>query len=295
VTTTAGPDSKHTFGESHFVTLDDGRRLHYRTRGTGFPTVVFESGMGLSGSIWGLVQPAIAERTTTVVYDRACAGLSDDDDAPRDLERTVADLAQLLRALPRGPLVLVGASWGGPIIRTVAASREFDIKGLVLVDQSDENAAEYFTPAGEKRMAQTEPFTVFLVRTGLYRLISRIGRKQPKDVYADFRKDFGIRGARMMGAEAREFLPSMLRLRDNPSPLEGIDVTVISGTKASFVDKNQRPALNVAHRRTAEALDKGRFVDAADSGHYVMFTEPDVVVDEIIRLLPSITDGTPTS
>ena len=267
------------------MTLDDGRRLHYRIRGNGGPTVVFESGMGLSGSIWGLVQPAIAERTTTVVYDRACAGKSDDDDAPRNLERTVADLAQLLRAIP-GPFILVGSSWGGPIVRSVALTGAFDIKGLVLVDQSDENAAEYFTPAGERRMAQTGSFAVFFARTGLYKLMARMGRSQPKDVYADFRNDFGIRGARMMGAEAREFLPSMRRLRDNPARLEGIDVTVISGTKTSFVDKSQRPAINVAHRRTAEFLDKGRFVDASNSGHYVMFTEPEIIVDETLRLLP---------
>lgn len=285
--TTSGDTATHTFGESRFVPLDDGRKLHYRIRESGGPTVVFESGMGFSGAIWGLVTPAISERTTTVVYDRAGAGLSDDDDQPRTLERSVADLAQLLRTLP-GPLVLVGASWGGPLIRAVAATKEFDITGLVLVDQSDENAAEYFTPAGERRMAQTGPYAMFAARTGIYKLlVSRIGRHQPTDVYADFRRnDFGIRAARLMGNEAREFLASMRRLQAQPSTLEGIDVAVISGTKVSWIDKKQRPALNDAHRKTAADLDKGRFVEAPESGHYVMFSEPGIIVDEITRLLP---------
>lgn len=79
----------HSSGDSRFLILGDGRRLHDRVRGTGAPTVVFESGMGLSGPIWGLVQPAVAEQATTVVYDRAGAGRSDDG-AARTLDRIVA-------------------------------------------------------------------------------------------------------------------------------------------------------------------------------------------------------------
>ena len=164
-------DTGHTYGASAFVEVEPGRRLHYRIKGSGGPTVVFESGMGLSGSVWGLVQPAVAERATTVVYDRAGTGRSDDAPAPRNLARAVADLAALLRALPDcRPLVLVGHSWGGPIIRTLAAGGEFAVHGLVLVDQSDENAPQYFTPQARRRFASTGKFLVPAARLGLYRL-----------------------------------------------------------------------------------------------------------------------------
>lgn len=240
--------------------------------------------MGLSGAMWGLVQPGVAAVTTTVVYDRAGSGSSDDDAEPRTLERIVGDLSGLLRTLD-GPFVLVGSSWGGPIIRKLAASGEFPVKGLVLVDQSDENADEYFTPAGERRMEQTERFAMFLARSGVYRLASRVGRRLPADVYADFKKDFSTRGARVMRAEVAEFLPAMRHLRDNPVDLEGVDVTVISGTKPNFVERSQRPAINRAHRTTADTLKRGRYVEASRSGHYIMFTEPGIVVDEIRRLV----------
>ncbi|PSL00875.1 pimeloyl-ACP methyl ester carboxylesterase [Murinocardiopsis flavida] len=286
MTAPQGTGAGHTFGASRFATLDDGRRLHYRIRGTGAPTVVFESGMGLSGSIWGLVQPAVAERATTVVYDRAGTGGSDDDGAPRTLARIVADLAQLLRAFP-GPLVLVGASWGGPIIRTLAATGEFAVRGLVLVDQSDENAPEFFTPAMEKRTVQAASLTLLLARTGLYRPFSRVGRSQPPDVYADLRRnDFGVRGARTMGAEMREFLAAMRTLRERRPRLDGIETAVVSGTKAGLLERAQRPAINRAHRTTAAHLAQGRFVAAPGSGHYVMFSEPEIVVREITRMLP---------
>lgn len=88
-----------------------------------------------------------------------------------------------------------------------------------------------------------------------------------------------------MAAEVAEFMPAMRRLRDDPLELEGVEVTVISGTKPSFVDRNQRPAINQAHRATAEGLERGRYVEASRSGHYVMFSEPEVVVNEIRRLV----------
>ncbi|MBL1079397.1 alpha/beta hydrolase [Nocardia sp. 2] len=278
----------HTFGGSCRAALNDGRALHYRILENGSPTVVFESGMGMSGSIWGLVAPAVATQATTVVYNRAGTGRSDDDNQPLTLEHAVSDLTQLLRQLPP-PFILVGASWGGPIIRSLTATKEFDVRGLVLVDQSDENAPEYFTPEAERRMERTAPFTLTLARLGLYRLASRIGRAQPSDVYKDFRhNDFGTRAARTMGREAHEFLPAMRRLQANPSRLEGVTVSVISGTKAGWIDKAQRPAINRAHRRTAEHLANGRFVEAQRSGHYVMFTEPELIVDEIARVMRGI-------
>ncbi|SHS49715.1 transmembrane protein [Mycobacteroides abscessus subsp. abscessus] len=72
----------HTLGSSNYVTTADGRALHYQVAGSGEPTVVFESGMGFSRTAWGLVQPLVAQRLRSVVYDRANLGRSDDDPAP---------------------------------------------------------------------------------------------------------------------------------------------------------------------------------------------------------------------
>lgn len=279
----------HTYGPAGFSTLPDGRRLHYRRSGTGRPTVVFESGMGMSGSIWGLVQPAVAARTTTVVYDRAGFGRSDPAPGPRTLDRLVEDLAHLLRDLgDAGPYLLVGASWGGPIIRSLAATGEFPITGLVLVDQSDENAPEFFSPAARRQFALSRRLLVPLARTGLYRRLGgRLGSSQPADVVHDhLRYDFTVPAARTMIAELDGFLDDLRELGRNQPTLDGIEVSVISGTKITRAERKQRPAINRAHRITAERLDRGRFVPAAGSGHHVMFTEPELVVAEILRQLP---------
>ncbi|MGY4101751.1 alpha/beta fold hydrolase [Nocardia sp. R16R-3T] len=277
---------QHTFGASAFATTRDGRRLHYMVRGTGEPTVVFESGMGFSRSIWGLVQPVIADRMRAVVYDRAGTGHSDDDARPRTLERMAGDLDTLLCALGAGPFILVGHSWGGPIVRVAAAADLQRIRGIVLVDQSDENCELYFAPSADKRYAITRVLMPALARSGLYRMLGgKVGGAQPADIAADHRaEDFTVRAARTLVAEQDQFGGELRRLRERPPELGALDISVISGTKQPRIDKNTRNALTAAHCRTASALPNGRLVEARCSGHLVMFSEPEVIVEEIRRM-----------
>jgi hypothetical protein len=81
----------------------DGRTLYVERQGTGWPTVVFEAGMGSSRSAWGAVVPAVAERTTTVVYDRSGLGRSPATRQPRVLSRLVDDLTDVLDHLDAPP------------------------------------------------------------------------------------------------------------------------------------------------------------------------------------------------
>ncbi|RBO90277.1 hypothetical protein DFR74_106162 [Nocardia puris] len=82
-------------------------------------------------------------------------------------------------------------------------------------------------------------------------------------MYADLRRfDSTVRAARAMGAEAREFLSGVRRLRTEKHSLASVDVAVISGMKTNVLECTQRPAINRAHRITAETLDRGRFVPA---------------------------------
>lgn len=94
------------------------RLMHMHATGQGTPTVVFESGMGASCLSWTLVQPAVAEFSRAVSYDRAGHGWSD----PAYKHRTAQQIAQELRALLNvsgvpGPYVLVAHSFGGYVSR----------------------------------------------------------------------------------------------------------------------------------------------------------------------------------
>ena len=54
-----------------------GYRLHLRCEGQGSPTVVLESGCGMTSNEWTLVQPEVARFTRVCSYDRAGLGWSE--------------------------------------------------------------------------------------------------------------------------------------------------------------------------------------------------------------------------
>jgi pimeloyl-ACP methyl ester carboxylesterase len=67
-----------------------------------------------------------------------------------------------------------------------------------------------------------------------------------------------------------------------------VPVTLISGGRAGRFERRRREALVAAHRARAAALPQGRHVVAGASGHFVPFTEPGVVAEEVLRIV----DGT---
>jgi pimeloyl-ACP methyl ester carboxylesterase len=276
----------------------DGRRLSLRVAGAGDVTVVFESGLGMSGVCWGLVEPRVAARARTVVYDRAGLGGSDVDSSPRTLERLADDLGAVLSGSSSAGVpapssldrtfVLVGHSWGGPIVRLlaardIAARRAAEaggvrVRAVVLVDPSDERDDAFFTKATARRMAVAGPLTRAMAGTGIYRAAARIGRALPDELYARFRdENFGRRAARALHAEIRHFLPGLAALRANPPDLGDLPVTIISS--------GARSGQGASHAASAKALANGRLVVAPDAGHNIMFDDPDLVTAEILRLL----------
>jgi pimeloyl-ACP methyl ester carboxylesterase len=104
--------------------------------GSGSPTVILESGLGVDpATTWAAVIPDVARGARVCVHQRpGTAGV-----APIGHSRTAAavesELEQLLDAEHvRGPLVVVGASFGGYVARLFADRRPDDVSGVVLVD-----------------------------------------------------------------------------------------------------------------------------------------------------------------
>lgn len=81
-----------------------GYALYSRRSGAGKPAVVFESGLGDGSAIWKLVEPIVAKRTSTIIYDRAGLGRSSKATSPRTFVNIVADLSTVLEQLPIEPL-----------------------------------------------------------------------------------------------------------------------------------------------------------------------------------------------
>ena len=110
-----------------------GYRLHLRCEGQGSPTVVLESGGGMTSNEWTLVQPDVAKFTRVCSYDRAGLGWSESGPP--------ADPVEVLHALLRnasvpGPYAIVGHSYGSGLVLRFAYRFSNEVKGMVLTAAS---------------------------------------------------------------------------------------------------------------------------------------------------------------
>lgn len=125
-----------------------GRRLYARFLGErrpGQPLVVFEAGHADWSKCWAAVQPEIARFARTMAYDRAGSGWSDPGTLPRTPEKIVHDLHALLRNSGEpGPYLFVGHSMGGAISRLYYHYYPHEVYGMVWVDSAHERMDRYF-------------------------------------------------------------------------------------------------------------------------------------------------------
>lgn len=256
--------------------------------------------------MWALVQPPVSEFARSIVYDRAGVGKS-----PPDTVRTMAKLADDLcdvidhfvgTTIENGDgaskLILVGHSAGGPISRLAASLRPKVVSALVLLDPTDEGMEALFTWSF-RIMERVALFAALgLAHTGLVRPVAAHAMKWmtdmlPQDVVTDLNNDTNSTLVRTQMQASRTFIDEVKAFRDHPPKIEDrIPVTIISGTLTGFgMPEKTRAQVNAAHAIQAGKYRLGRHVLAEHSGHMVPFTDVQLVVDEIKRLVRGAGDG----
>ena len=126
------------------VTVGD-HAMHINCTGRGQPTVVIEGGLGETASDWSQVQQRVARHTRVCTYDRAGYGESAPGPFPRTFDQLNFELKLLLeKAGERGPFVLAGHSYGGPVVRHFAELYPDLVAGLVLIDASHEDQQVFY-------------------------------------------------------------------------------------------------------------------------------------------------------
>jgi pimeloyl-ACP methyl ester carboxylesterase len=116
-----------------------GHRLHVHCTGDGRPTVVVENGLGDFSFDWALVQSRVSRFARICTYDRAGYAWSDPGPKPRTFAQINLEIKDALAKLgERGPFVLVGHSYGGPVVRNFAGIYPIAVAGIVFVDAAHE-------------------------------------------------------------------------------------------------------------------------------------------------------------
>lgn len=293
-------------------------RLHLRCAGAGSPAVVFDAALGASSLSWSLVHPPVARVTTACTYDRAGFGWSDAGPRPRSAGRIADELATLLQAAGVAPpWVLVGHSFGGLVVRLLAARRPADVAGLVLVEPAIPE--EWVQPAPDRR-TQIERgvrlcgYGAVAARRGLASVVAglvSVGALGPARLAVKLlsrgglrREDEGVLAPIWkLPPDARGLLKSMWTqpkfFEALGSQIESICESAADVLRASAERRLDVPLTIItgdgadasrlrADRALAASAARGRHVVAADSGHWVPLDAPQVVVDEIVAMVTQI-------
>ncbi|MBE0670734.1 MAG: alpha/beta hydrolase [Anaerolineales bacterium] len=275
-----------------------GYQLHLHCAGAGSPTVIMESGLGSTSLDWSLVQPELAQITRVCVYDRAGLGWSEFHPAgpPRTSRQIVQELHTLLaKADVPGPFILVGLSAGGMHVQMYANQYPEDIQGLVLVDPTP---AQFMADLADQKFQALLPdlnqFDLIqkLEAFGLLRLIPLPGSEVLEQLPAELQQEIhalsvrtGV--ARALYEEAAGIEASIHQVASlEPLPAE-IPITIIwHGIPVEPIELE--PLAEASLRELTGQSENGLFIIAENSGHYVTFDRPDIVVTEVSNIIKMI-------
>jgi pimeloyl-ACP methyl ester carboxylesterase len=274
------------------VTLPDGRRLRAVVAGEADgPLVVFEAGMSAPAASWVHTQRAVSAAARTLSYDRAGYGGSDVDRHDRTLERIVEDLTALLDAVDEpGPVVLVGHSWGGPVIRLFASLHPDRVAGLVFVDAT----LDEVMPERQARLLPHVFAAMALVaRLGGTGLITRItlthgtSSEIDDDDVAVMLRDYSCAQAMSAGRrEAQQILgalPTLRRLQAEGTP--PVPTLCLQGGRVERGMTRLRPLFNETAQRLMSAVPDGRVVVVEEAGHLIPQECPGPVLEAILDVV----------
>lgn len=127
--------------KTEFVIIN-GRKVAYssnglQTRKPGEPLIVFENGAMSSKENFDTLFNYLPKNVAWLIYDRPGIGQSQDDTTLQndvDIVKHLHNLLKFTKAVP--PYLLVGHSYGGPLIRLFTALYPTEVNGLVFIDPS---------------------------------------------------------------------------------------------------------------------------------------------------------------
>jgi pimeloyl-ACP methyl ester carboxylesterase len=278
-----------------------GRTLNIHCTGEGTPTVVFVSGRTGLGYTWTPTQRGVSAFTRSCWYDRADVGWSDPGPDPAWGDAAARDLHQLVNiaGLER-PLVLVGHSFGGYIVRLYHHAHPGDVSGMVFSDTALEDAGTIQGMPHRERppipRSVIRALSIVLGRLGMMRflrpdpgppprhwsseewdILARLSR-QRKVLLADAKVGPGHATDDLVrSAGGLEEMPLIVLTQGNQSSPSSASPGVLRG----WVD---------LQRRFAERSRRGRQVVVPESGHGMPIEAPDAIITAVREMVTMVRD-----
>ena len=279
-------ETKTILPQGKLINVTQNKKQHIYCTGIGSPTIILESGLGESSMTWVDIQPKISTHNRVCSYDRAGLGWSDAASGNRTAEIEATELHTLLQlANEQGPYIFVGHSLGGFIGRIFTVKYKNEVQSLVLIDPSNEAFLNESDDEGvyNKALRTVTPYVYELgSRVGIGRFVIRhggmvensIGSSLPVElkkiapfIYSADRLHTGNR-------EEAVFKNSAIAARDKASSLSPTPITFI------LPDHSINDAQNLC-----EITSECSVVKAGDTGHYVQYDNPDLVISTIKEVI----------
>jgi pimeloyl-ACP methyl ester carboxylesterase len=288
-----------------------GLKLNLNCSGSGLPSVILDSGLGMSSLGWIKIQPEIAKYARVCSFDRAGYGWSEVGTEPRNSVQIAKELKALLNAAgEKGPYILVGPSFGGFNVRVFTGLFPTEVAGLVLVDASHEDQQDRIDgivpPAVRDQRLRNEELeqrqerlnrvlAPVMVRLGIERLkafLSPDTAPPPFGLSRALMEEFSyldqqLKTRKAVAAEtaARKESAEQARSAGN---MGDRPLIVLTGGKMEFTPDPLLTAdlqaqlrhlwINVLQVEEARLSTRGKQIVLKDSGHAVQFERPDAVI-----------------
>ena len=223
------------------------------------PTLVFDSGYGVTLDNWNPIKDEISSFSKMFIYDRAGIGKSDIDDRPRHSRQSVENLRILLvKAGIQPPYVLVGHSFGGLNIRLFASTYPEEVAGVVLLDSTHEDQNK---------------------------ILPSLFSKEVQEAYYN---QFTLEGS------LNEVEESLEQVRTSKS-FGSIPLIVVTGGLQPFHTEESMAAWLRFQRELANLSTNKRHIIVEDAGHAIHIDRPQVVIDVIRDLLATVKNNNKNS
>lgn len=242
------------------TTVIDGYKLEYATAGEGKPVIVFLNGFGCEmDESWNSIYPEAKKFGTVFAYNRLGTGKSDNPDQPQSATVIVETLRKLLQKNALGPpYILVGHSAGGLYANLFARQHPHEVAGVVLVDSSHPDQEEMWL----KRSNNMQ-----------YILDKVVGTI------------FDWFTAASLMFELKPFSADSMQQVRGAGSFPNIPLIVVSAGKGVPFWAPGRDVLNQMHHENQLDLtsmsQQGKQIVAEKSSHFVMSTEPELVIRAI--------------